>query len=177
MDGMSFSLHAPEPGHLAFGKLVDGGIQFLKHLFVGEVPCQIIGHMPVFEPVETKLCGLQPSLKQPSYFIHHAIPEPDFQPFRDPLPQLTAFEMDGEDDRFDWWKGRLFVGMRLLVAGDLYGPDQAVFVCGIRGIVEGFHPGKHVGQCVHGHLLQLFTQMGVFRHPDEAVPADGCIHI
>ena len=35
MNGESAPLHAPEPSHLALGKLVNGNFQLAEHLFVG----------------------------------------------------------------------------------------------------------------------------------------------
>ena len=44
------SLHAPEPGLLAFGKLVNGAVEFLKKVVASEHTLQIPGDKAVFEP-------------------------------------------------------------------------------------------------------------------------------
>ena len=42
------ALHASEPGHLALGKLVYGGLKLSEHLIVGELSYYMKGNKLVF---------------------------------------------------------------------------------------------------------------------------------
>ena len=57
MDSKASSFHPPEPGHLAFGKLVDGYFQLAEHFIIGQlandVKCQIL----VFQSVVNEVVG------------------------------------------------------------------------------------------------------------------------
>ena len=51
VDADAFALHSAEPGHLPFGKLVDGGGELRAHLVVGQFPDDVLGDEFVFESV------------------------------------------------------------------------------------------------------------------------------
>ncbi len=51
MDGNSLTLHAPKPGFLTFGELVDRTVQLLKEIIPIELPLQVVGNKAIFQAV------------------------------------------------------------------------------------------------------------------------------
>ena len=67
----SVTFHPPEPGHLAFGKLVNGVSKEDNHVIVWILTKQILRHKLVFQAVIYQvICG--DCLKQPLHFFHQA---------------------------------------------------------------------------------------------------------
>ena len=52
VDGDAASLHAAKPCRLAFGILMDGGVELFDHVVVGEAAAEVEGKVLVFEAVE-----------------------------------------------------------------------------------------------------------------------------
>ena len=80
MDGDSRALHPAEPGHLAFCELMDGGGEFLFHLVIAQLPCQIEGDELVLQPVGYQALGRNTFVEEAPDFLYHSLLEAGVEP-------------------------------------------------------------------------------------------------
>ena len=73
MDAGTAALHAPEPGHLAFGELVDGDGESLTHLPVVELAQKIECDELVLKPVGNESFCRHSAVQQTLYLLHHSL--------------------------------------------------------------------------------------------------------
>ena len=75
MDADAVAFHAAEPGHLAFGELVDGVGEEDVHLVVGEFPKHILRNELVFKAVPEEVVGRDAAFEEALDFLDEAILE------------------------------------------------------------------------------------------------------
>ena len=73
VDGESAPLHASEPGHLAFGKLVDGNFQSAEHLVVAQLPGRIFSDIFVLQPIVGQVLSCNALSQQTAHLVDHAL--------------------------------------------------------------------------------------------------------
>jgi len=73
MNGEASTLHATEPRHLPFGKLMDGNLQARKHLVVGGLANDIFRQVFIFQAVIDKVVGRYSLGQQPFDLINHTL--------------------------------------------------------------------------------------------------------
>src|SRR5690554_3670882 len=57
VDGYSPTLHAPEPGHMSFGKLVNGDIELGHHFVVAQTARHVLGDKLVLQAIINQVLG------------------------------------------------------------------------------------------------------------------------
>ena len=80
VDDVAVAFHSAEPGHLAFGELVDGVGKEGAHLVVGEDAEDVLGDEFVFQSVvDEVLCG-DAAVQKAADFVHEAFCQARIQP-------------------------------------------------------------------------------------------------
>ena len=72
MYGKSAPFHAPEPGHLTLGKLVNGDFQERRHFVEGVFAQNVFSQIFIFEAIVNQVFRGNPLVEKAPYFIDHA---------------------------------------------------------------------------------------------------------
>ena len=89
MDFDAVAFHAAEPGHLAFGKLMDGVAQGNLHVLVGEFSQDVLRYKLVLKAVLDKVLR-RDRFQQAADFLHQTFLQALFQPPVDARHTLFA---------------------------------------------------------------------------------------
>ena len=79
MNVHSLSFHAPKPGHLSLGELMDGGVELREHFVVRELANHKLRKKFVFQTVINQLIGSNSAIEQRFYFGNHPLVEALFE--------------------------------------------------------------------------------------------------
>ena len=177
VDVVSVFFHSSEPGHLAFGELVNGGVESLIHLLVVELSGEVLDDEFVFKAVVFYLFGGESLVKECFDFADHALVESLLESLGDALSAELAVEGDSDEEGVDW--GVFFVSD--LVGGvvffDFYGPDESFAGVGVGVVVECFEGGQMFDEGLVGLLFKGCSEGGVGWYADEAVAFDGGLEV
>ena len=91
------SLHASEPRHLPFGKLVDGNLQAAEHLVVGGLPGDVFGDELILQSVVDEILGGDALGQQTAHLVNHAFLEAGLQTAGNLRPALLAVDIDTDN--------------------------------------------------------------------------------
>jgi len=101
VNGHALLFHAPKPGLLAFGELMNGAVEFLNHVVAVQLALQMLGDEAVFKAVifqgfiEHSLCV------QGSHLLDQSFSEALLESLRDALAQQRTLPAHAEHQRFD----------------------------------------------------------------------------
>lgn len=148
MDGEAAPRHSSEPGHLAFGKLVDSDLQLSDHLLVGEFPNDVKCEIFVLQSVIDKVLGLDTAVEESAHFVDHSFVETAFETSADLLSSFLAADIDTDDEAVDRF---IFVHARYLLPViflDLDASDCTLRTVGVRSVVQRLVRGEYLRQFV-----------------------------
>lgn len=173
MDGEAAALHAPKPGHLSFGKLVDSDFQAAEHLVVGGAPEGIFGDKLIFQTVVDQVLGGD-CLEQTFYLLYHSFLQSLAQAARDACAACLPIDPCADDGGGDGWHLAVLCGRMEVVLLYLYradGPLTGVYVRAVvhRGVVARLQVLEDDGQFVERLPLQFCPQRGILGHGRELV--------
>ena len=97
VDGEASALHAAEPRHLALGKLVDGNLQALEHLVVGETAHEVLGDELLLQAVIDEVVGRDALSEQSPDLLYHALVQTGLQAAGDLLATGLTVDIDTND--------------------------------------------------------------------------------
>ena len=169
MDGKSTPFHTAEPGHLAFGKLVDGCFQLREHLFIGqladEIKCQIL----VFQSVIDEVIRLDALLYQKAHFVYHSFFQALVQAAGDFLPTQFPVDVHTYDETVHLGEGTfVYWGMGIILFD--FDGSYGTFGCvHVRGIVQAFVTFQYVGQFFQRFVCQTGAQLGILGYGQQTV--------
>ena len=170
MDGEPSALHASEPGHLAFGKLVDGYLQPLEHLVVGGLSCDILRHELVLQSVVRQVFDGNAFVEQSSHLLHHTVLQTVFQPSGNLLATVLAVDVDADNQAVHGRQFALGRGVFQVVGFYLDGTDGALTGVHIRRVV---HVRARSGLQLLQHGRQFCQRVPLQACPDLWVLGDG----
>ena len=162
MDFEASPLHAPEPSHLPFGKLMYGCFELPVHFVVTELAQHIKRKILVFQAVIKKVIGRNSALKQVSHFFYHAGIEPGLQSLADATPSFFAFHLQTYDIGLQRGQIGFYFGVSSQVFGNFYGSEGSFGGVGVPGVVPVFVTGQYVAELGQGFSFERSSQSGVF---------------
>lgn len=173
MDGEAAALHAPKPGHLSFGKLVDGDLQAAEHLVVGGAAEGVFGDKLILQTVVDQILG-RDRLEQTFYLLYHSFLQSLAQTARDACASRLPIDPCADDGGGDGWHLAVLCGRMEVVLLYLYradGPLTGVYVRAVvhRGVVARLQVLEDDGQLVERLPLQFCPQRGILGHGRELV--------
>lgn len=140
---------------MAFGELVDGGLEFEDHFVVGEGAGEVEGDVFVLEAVVEEVFGLESAVEEAADFVYQAFVEAGAEAAVDAGVAFVARDGDADVFGFAREKSGASHGVRFLVEGDFQGADEALAGVVVRGVVrlaDGFIARD---QRFGGELLQF----------------------
>lgn len=80
------ALHAPEPRHLALGKLMDSYFKVLEHVVIRAPAYYILCYIFIFQTIINKVVSRYAALQEAPHLLYQAM----LQPFAQPVGNLSA---------------------------------------------------------------------------------------
>ena len=91
------TLHAPEPCHLSFGKLMYGDFELLLHVGTGQLSGDTEGKILVFKTVINEVVGAYAGVEQALCFVEHSFVEACLQSTADARAPFVAVYVKAYD--------------------------------------------------------------------------------
>ena len=148
MNGKASSLHSPEPGHLAFGKLMDGYFQLAEHFVVGQLADDVKCQVFVFQSIVDKVVRMNALGYQPTYFVYHPFVQSLAQATGDFLTPKLPVYVYTDDEAVQLWKRTLVYRSMSIIFFDFNSADGAFHRIYIRCIVQAFIGCQYLCQLI-----------------------------
>ena len=182
VNGKTSALHAAEPRHLALGKLMDGYLEALEHLVVGETACDVFGDEFVFETVVDEVVGRDSLGEKAADFVYHAFVEAGFQTSRNLRTTLVAVDINANNQRRDGRQFTTWHGMLKVIRLNLNGADGALAGVDIGlvvhvGTILGFQRYEHLGEFVQRTALEAGAELRILRNGREVIALEHSLDV
>ena len=119
-----------------------GYFEQIKHLFIGQFACHILGHKLIFQAIVYQIVGAYTSFYQTSDFIGHTSIKASLQAFGDASATVFYVNLHAHYHSVLYWMWfclHLLLGMLLIVVLYLNGADGTLARIHVGGVVQALH--------------------------------------
>lgn len=194
MDADAAAFHSAEPGHLAFGKLMDGCGEGLLHLVETEFAGEIEGDEFVLQAVVDEVFGRDRgtgwgwfagervgvrwrAFEEAADFIYHTLAQAGVKTSVDAGVAELAGDECADVVCLLGQECRTVHRVLRLINRNFKGSNQALAGVVVGAVVEGFESGEPLNQLLSGKLLHFLAKFFVFRHIRQGIAAGRSLYI
>src|SRR5690554_338703 len=136
VNGNSPSLHAPEPGHLSFGKLVNGDIELGHHFVVAQTARHVLGDKLILQAIINQVLGTKSFSQQSLHLSHQSLLQALLQAPCDFFAPHVPFDVHPNKQGTDFGQLDLNFGVTLVIGFNFNGTYRPLMGIGIGAVVQ-----------------------------------------
>ena len=155
MNGKTSALHTTEPGHLPFGKLMNGDFQSSQHLLIRSFSYHIFCDKLVFQPVIQQVFCRNTTIEESLDFLYHPILQTLFQTAGDFITAGITVDTYSYHQRINRRQFPLRHRMFEIIGFNLNCTDgtlRSIYICAI------VHMRTILRLQIHQHICQFFQR-------------------